>query len=37
MDQNILILFSAVDDEEELVVGWQEKLFSQVGPLPVSL
>ncbi|XP_029548449.1 Meckel syndrome type 1 protein-like [Salmo trutta] len=29
MDQNILVLFSAGDDEEELVVGWQEKLFSQ--------
>uniref|UniRef100_A0A8C7T9A6 MKS transition zone complex subunit 1 n=1 Tax=Oncorhynchus mykiss TaxID=8022 RepID=A0A8C7T9A6_ONCMY len=29
MDHNILVLFSAGDDDEELVVGWQEKLFSQ--------
>uniref|UniRef100_A0A8C7L2T5 MKS transition zone complex subunit 1 n=1 Tax=Oncorhynchus kisutch TaxID=8019 RepID=A0A8C7L2T5_ONCKI len=29
MDHNILDLFSAGDDDEELVVGWQEKLFSQ--------
>uniref|UniRef100_A0A8C7SRS9 Uncharacterized protein n=1 Tax=Oncorhynchus mykiss TaxID=8022 RepID=A0A8C7SRS9_ONCMY len=27
MDHNILVLFSAGDDDEELVVGWQEKLF----------
>uniref|UniRef100_A0A8C8DED2 MKS transition zone complex subunit 1 n=1 Tax=Oncorhynchus tshawytscha TaxID=74940 RepID=A0A8C8DED2_ONCTS len=29
MDHNILVLFLAGDDDEELVVGWQEKLFSQ--------